>query len=144
MVEKKCALIIANSEFEDPLLRQLIAPAQDAEALAQVLRDPAICGFEVDTILNESRHRVEEEIEAFFLDRARDDLLLLYFSGHGVTDEDGLLYYAARNTHHKRLRQRQHDPLPFPAAGVAAGLLPQRSFRSHQGRSRRQPWAAIR
>ena len=104
MVEKKCALIIANSEFEDPLLRQLIAPAQDAEALAQVLRDPAICGFEVDTILNESRHRVEEEIEAFFLDRARDDLLLLYFSGHGVTDEDGLLYYAARNTHHKRLR----------------------------------------
>ncbi len=104
MVEKKCALIIANSEFEDPLLRQLIAPAQDAEALAQVLRDPAICGFEVDTILNESRHRVEEEIEAFFLDRARDDLLLLYFSGHGVIDEDGLLYYAARNTHHKRLR----------------------------------------
>src|SRR5208337_3129618 len=29
---------------------------------------------------------------------------LLYFSGHGITDEDGLLYYAACNTNTKRLR----------------------------------------
>src|ERR1022692_2438841 len=104
MSEKKSALIIANSQYEDPILRQLIAPAQDAEALAQVLRDPAISGFEVQTILNAPRHKVEEEIETFFGDCDRNDLLLLYFSGHGVTDENGLLYYAACNTNPKRLR----------------------------------------
>ena len=104
MAEKKSALIVANSQYEDPILRQLVAPAQDAEALAQVLRNPAISGFEVQTILNAPRHKLEEEIEAFFGDCDRDDLLLLYFSGHGVTDEDGLLYYAACNTNLKRLR----------------------------------------
>ena len=105
MAEKKRALIIANSEYQDPVLRQLIAPAQDAEVLAQVLNDPAICGFEVQTVLNEPRHQVEEHIETFFGNcDDRNDLLLLYFSGHGVTDDDGLLYYAACNTQHKKLR----------------------------------------
>jgi hypothetical protein len=104
MAEVKRALIIANALYEDPILRQLIAPAQDAEALAQVLRDPVISGFTVQTILNAPRHKVEEEIDAFFSDCDRNDLLLLYFSGHGVTDEDGLLYYAASNTNPKRLR----------------------------------------
>ena len=102
--EKKYALIIANSVYEDALLRQLVAPSQDAEGLAQVLADPSICGFEVRTIMDEPSYRVCEEIENFFEDRERDDLTLLYFSGHGITDDDGLLYYAARNTKHNRLR----------------------------------------
>ena len=104
MAERKSALIIANSQYEDPILRQLIAPAHDAEALAQVLSDPAISGFEVQTVLNEPHYNVQREIEALFADRNRGDLLLLYFSCHGVTDEDGLLYYAACNTNRKWLR----------------------------------------
>ncbi len=102
--EKKYALIIANSVYEDALLRQLIAPPQDAEALAQVLADPSICGFEVRTLLDEPSYRVCEAIEDFFEERERDDLTLLYFSGHGITDDDGLLYYASRNTKRNRLR----------------------------------------
>jgi hypothetical protein len=125
MAEKKSALIIANSQYEDSILRQLVAPAQDAEALARVLADPGISGFEVSTILDEPRYRVEEEIDAFFIDRDRDDLLLVYFSGHGVTDEDGLLYYAARNTQHKRLR----------STAVAASFVNESMVRC---RSRRQ------
>ena len=125
MAERKSALIIANSQYEDPILRQLVAPAQDAEALASVLADPGISGFEVSTILDEPRYKVEEEIDAFFLDRDRNDLLLLYFSGHGVTDEDGLLYYATRNTQHKRLR----------STAVAANFVNESMVRC---RSRRQ------
>jgi hypothetical protein len=37
-------------------------------------------------------------IEHLFGDRDRDDLLLLYFSGHGVKDESGNLYLATRAT----------------------------------------------
>jgi hypothetical protein len=104
MSAKKSALIIANSEYEDPSLRKLVAPTQDAEALAAVLQDPAIGGFEVQTLLNAPSHQTSEAIDAFFYDRVRDHLLLLYFSGHGITDDDGLLYFAASNTQPQRLR----------------------------------------
>ena len=100
----KYALIVANSDYEDKLLRQLVAPAQDAGALSAVLAEPAISGFEVQTIINATSYKICEQLEAFFEERERDHLSLLYFSGHGITDDDGLLYYAAVNTHHKRLR----------------------------------------
>ncbi len=42
-------------------------------------------------------------LEEFFSDRKTDDLLLLYFSGHGIKDIDGRLYFAMRNTKLDRL-----------------------------------------
>jgi formylglycine-generating enzyme required for sulfatase activity len=104
MTEKRCALIIASYEYEDTDLRQLVAPAQDAEALAHVLADPAIGGFEVQTLLNELSYQVNRAIETFFADRRRDDLILLYFSGHGIKDEEGRLYLTTRDTRRKMLR----------------------------------------
>jgi formylglycine-generating enzyme required for sulfatase activity len=105
MAEKRYALIIASWDYTaDAGLRKLIAPPQDAAALARVLQDAAIGGFEVRTLLNEPSPKVAEEIEAFFTERQRDDLALLYFSGHGVKDTDGQLYFAMPNTRHDRLR----------------------------------------
>lgn len=103
MTEKRVALIIASDRFEDTDLRQLVAPAQDAEALSRVLADPAIGSFEVRTLLNELSYKVNQEIEIFFADRKRNDLLLLYLSSHGVKDEDGQLYYATTDTRRKLL-----------------------------------------
>lgn len=98
MVNGKSALVIANSHYQDPDLRQLVAPAYDAEALARVLGNPAIGAFEVKTLLDKPAREVSEEIEKFFLNRRRGDLLLLYFSGHGIKDDDGLLYFATADT----------------------------------------------
>ncbi|HEV2918092.1 MAG TPA: hypothetical protein VG673_02455, partial [Actinomycetota bacterium] len=42
----RSALIVASDNYTDPGLRQLRAPASDAQALAAVLRDPQIGGFE--------------------------------------------------------------------------------------------------
>jgi uncharacterized caspase-like protein len=98
------ALIIATSNYEDKGLQQLVAPPQDAEALARVLSDSAIGGFEVDILLNEPSFSTNLKIEAFFTDRKRDDLLLLYFSGHGLKDDEGRLYFATPDTQRKRLR----------------------------------------
>jgi hypothetical protein len=47
---------------------------------------------------------VQEAIDEFFDQRKPDDLLLFYFSGHGVRDEFGALYLAFRNTMRTRLR----------------------------------------
>ncbi len=101
---KRYALIIANSQYRDPLLRKLVAPSQDAQGLSEVLAEPMISGFQVKSVIDAPSYQVCEEIETFFEDRDHDHLLLLYFSGHGVTDDDGLLYYATANTQSKRLR----------------------------------------
>ncbi len=100
----RSALIVANWQYEDPLLRGLVAPSQDAESLGAVLRDPAIGNFEVTILANEPSYRISEQVESFFGDCERDDLRVFYFSGHGITDDDGQLYYAAPNTRHNRLR----------------------------------------
>jgi uncharacterized RDD family membrane protein YckC len=120
----RSALIVASDDYTDPGLRRLRAPASDARALAGVLRDPKIGGFEVRTLLNEPAYEVNEAVEEFFADRRPDDLLLLHFSCHGVKDEGGELYFAAANTKLRRLG----------ATAVAAEFVNRRMSRS---RSRR-------
>jgi hypothetical protein len=95
---RRLALLIATYQYQDTGLRQLTAPAHDAEALAAVLRNPDIAGFEVTILINEPHHRVGEAIGDFYRDRRRDDLTLLYFTGHGLKDDDGRLYLAMSNT----------------------------------------------
>ena len=63
-------------------------------------------------------------VEEFFADRRPDDLLLVHFSGHGIKDEDGELYFAASNTVLGRLG----------ATAVSAEFVSRRMSRS---RSRR-------
>ncbi|KAB8184488.1 caspase, EACC1-associated type [Microbispora catharanthi] len=95
---RRLALLIATYLYDDADLRRLTAPAHDAETLAAVLRDPEIGGFEVTTLVNEPNHRVGEAIADLYRDRRGDDLTLLYFTGHGLKDDDGRLYLAMRDT----------------------------------------------
>lgn len=97
------ALLIATSAYQDAKFQRLRAPAEDVAALAEVLGDPDIGGFEVRTLLDQQSWEVSEEIEEHFADRTRDDLLVLYFSCHGVKDANGRLYFATTNTKFDRL-----------------------------------------
>lgn len=112
---RRLALLIATYQHQDSGLRQLTAPAADAEALAAVLRDPDIAGFEVSVLVNEPHYRVGAAIGEFYRNCRRDDLTLLYFTGHGLKDEEGRLYLAMCNT--------RRDSLLFTA--VAAEQLSQ-------------------
>jgi ABC-type phosphate transport system substrate-binding protein len=94
----KIALLIGVSEYE-PGLNLLPAATKDVEAMRQVLENPEIGGFdEVKVLVNPLRQEMEEAIEILFDNRQKNDLLLLFFSGHGIKDEEGRLYFAARNT----------------------------------------------
>src|SRR5215472_824780 len=117
MDERRSALVIANSEYEDEHLRQLVAPARDAEALERVLADREVGGFEVKTLLNRPARDVNLAIEKFFLDRKREDLLLLYYSGHGLRDDDGQLYLTAVDT------QLIEGVRPLRATAVGASFV---------------------
>ena len=99
----RSALIVASDEYNDPGLRRLLAPANDARALAEVLQDPKIGAFEVHTLLNKPAHEVNLAVEEFFADRRPNDLLVMHFSCHGVKGEDGELYFAMVNTLLRRL-----------------------------------------
>ena len=95
----KFALIIGNSRYNDDSLGRLKAPDIDVHELESVLKSPDVGRFdEVATLLNEDCASVRKAIARFYDQRQRDDLLLLYFSGHGVKDEQGHLYLALRDT----------------------------------------------
>jgi hypothetical protein len=115
---------VASNEYQDPGLSELRAPAADADALATVLSDPEIGGFDVQTLLNEPTHVVNEAVEDFLSDRSPDDLLLLHFSCHGIKDQEGELYLAMANTQLRLLS----------ATAVAANFVNRQMTRS---RSRR-------
>jgi hypothetical protein len=97
-VAGRYALIVATDAYADEKLRRLRAPAHDADALAGVLRDPDIGDFEVTLLANEPESVLRRRIASFFGERARDDLLLLHFSCHGLKDDSGQLYFAAADT----------------------------------------------
>jgi YVTN family beta-propeller protein len=100
---RRLALLIATYDYEDAGLRRLTAPAHDAESLAAVLRDPDIADFAVTMLINEPHHRVGEAISELYRDRRRDDLTLLYFTGHGLKDDEGRLHLAMTNTRRDNL-----------------------------------------
>ena len=95
----KFALIIGNSRYDDASLGRLKAPDIDVYELESVLKSPEVGRFdEVATLLDQDCASVRKAIARFYDQRQRDDLLLLYFSGHGVKDEQGHLYLALRDT----------------------------------------------
>jgi len=101
----KYALVIGNTEYTDSGLAKLNAPGKDAEDFARVLQSVEIGAFdEVVTFVNETVFNLNVAIEDFFADKKPEDLLVFYFSGHGVRDESGSLFLAVKNTNRKRLR----------------------------------------
>jgi hypothetical protein len=118
------ALIIACDEYDHEGLRSLKSPAHDVQALAAVLGDRHIGGFEVTTIMNQPTSVLLPRIEGFFANRRRDDLLLLHFSCHGIKDASGRLHLAAANT----------DPALLKATTVSARFVSDQMTETRAGR----------
>ncbi|WP_437112306.1 caspase, EACC1-associated type [Streptomyces cinnamoneus] len=92
------ALLIATGTYDDHTLSTLRSPEQDCAGLADVLADPRIGAFRTEQVRDAPAHQAMRAIERFFLNRSRNDLLLLHVSCHGIKDDDGHLYFAARDT----------------------------------------------
>jgi uncharacterized caspase-like protein len=94
----KAALLIGVSEYGSGL-NPLPKAVEDIEAMKIVLQQPELGGFtEVKVLPNPDPFMMQVEIERLFSERTRDDLILLFFSGHGVKDYSGNLYFATSIT----------------------------------------------
>jgi formylglycine-generating enzyme required for sulfatase activity len=125
-VTAKLALVIANTEYQDANFAKLTAPGKDAEEFAHVLRDAELAAFEdVQVLLNEGESKIRRSIARFFAERKRDDLLLLYFSGHGIRNGQGQLFLAANDTEINILE----------ATGIPADFI---TYAMNNSRSQRQ------
>ena len=96
----KFALLVGVSEYENDFTN-LPQAVKDVEAMERVLIHPDMGNFERANIVllkNPERQTMEETIEELFIDRQINDLVLLFFSGHGIKDENGKLYLAGKNT----------------------------------------------
>jgi uncharacterized caspase-like protein len=88
----KKALLIGVSQYP-PGWRSLPAASEDANALHLLLLAAEVGNFNDAKVLsNPDRQGIEEEVYALAQNARPDDLILLYFSGHGYRDEQGKLY----------------------------------------------------
>ncbi len=122
----KYALVIGNNKYNDSKLAQLQTPQADAQALARVLKSKRIGGFdEVVLLNNQTDAQIRRAISAFLANKKPDDLVLIYFSGHGVLDGRGNLFLALKNT----------DVGALNATAISSSFL---SYEMDNCRSRRQ------
>ncbi len=114
----KVALLIGVSEYANGL-NPLPASVKDVESMRRVLVNPEMGGFadEDITVLKDPQPQdIRYAIYNLFANRQKDDLLLFYFSGHGIRDDRGNLYFSTCAT------TKDNGKLVKPSA-VAASVL---------------------
>lgn len=70
-------------------------------AMREVSVKPEIGGFgeaDVVTLLNPEPQQMREALERLFAGRKSDDLVVVYFSGHGVVDNFGAFHLTSTQT----------------------------------------------
>ena len=95
---RKVALLIGVSEYGEGI-PSLSAPRNDVTAMKRVLENPKMGGFDDVTILPDpDLAEMQKAVQQVFASRSKDDLVLLFFSGHGITDDNNKLYFSTKGT----------------------------------------------
>ncbi len=103
-------MLIATDTYDDPEFTGLVAPAGDADALAEVLGDPGVGQFEVTVVSNGTAEEIERSVKTFLSESEPDDVVLVYFSCHGVKNVQNRYYLAARDSRADRMPQTGLNP----------------------------------
>lgn len=100
---RRLALVIGNNYPNSG--KELKFAVADALKVKDVLTNKDICGFEnenVTLLINETSNEAFTKLDELLTDAHQDDLILIYFSGHGKTSSDNQnLYLLFKNTNEK-------------------------------------------
>jgi hypothetical protein len=96
----KVALLIGVGNYEHPDdVKSLASPPKDVAAMQRILLNAQVGEFsEVIPLIDPDPMQMQEAIETLYRDRDKNDLVLLFFSGHGIKDDSGKLHFATRLT----------------------------------------------
>ena len=123
-MSKKVALLIGVSEYGEGI-PSLSAPLNDVAAMKRVLENPNMGGFdEVETLINPDIPAMQTTVQQIFANCHKDDLVLLFFSGHGITDDNNKLYLTTKGTSKDF----------YQATSVPASFIQDRSLESYAKR----------
>ena len=118
---KRIALLIGMSQYDDIEIESLQTPPHDVAAMAEILANPWRGGFDVwPPLFNPDLLEFQEKVAELFKTLGKDDLGLLFFSGHGVLDGRDL-YLPTRTTKSKL----------YQSTSVTADYIHDLSFKSH-------------
>ena len=103
------ALLIGVSDFVDQRLARLNAPINDVTKLQGILQDSSRGGFDsVELSPNEDFLAMRDHLSRFYHERGPDDLLLLYYSGHGILGRGNRLFLATAGYQPRRTSRAKH------------------------------------
>jgi hypothetical protein len=93
------AYLIGSNKFDPSSgLQNLTGPPQDVAQLKSLLGRPDRGNFVIRPFINVSSGQLRRELFAELNQRKPDDIILLYFSGHGLLDEDNELYFSCSDS----------------------------------------------
>jgi hypothetical protein len=122
----KKALLIGVSQYEAGLPPLAAAP-KDVAAMQRVLQSSELGAFdEVKTLIDPDLEAMQTAIDRLFQSCQKGDLGLLYFSGHGITDDSDRLYLATRRTSKDTFRANS-----VPASFIQGIMRDHRYERQH-------------
>ncbi len=98
-------VLVANSRFPDePKLSKLKSPDNDVDGLYGILHDDKIGGFtHIEIKRDKSQHEVLRAIQQTLNLAGRNDLVLIFYAGHGKLDRAGHLHLATFDTVNREL-----------------------------------------
>jgi len=109
--ERSRAILIGTAHYDDPDLGDIPAVAANVADLAAVLNDPGLGGFRPETVLTTVDPRYDrfgKRIAQWCRDA--EDVLVVYFSGHGLIADDRSLLLALSDT---EVDYQEHSALPI-------------------------------
>lgn len=100
MNENRYAILVASSRFPKAQnLQPLAGPENDVAEIQKILTSSDHGNFgKVTALKNRPHHQVLRKINEILNGAERDDMILLYYSGHGKLDAAGQLHLATVNT----------------------------------------------
>ncbi len=115
---RRIALVIGVDDYHSAAFPDLRFAGEDARAVAEILRGPGEGGFERVVVLDSStvtsRARILAELRGALADLRREDVFVIYFSGHGTA--------AVNDEGEVRLYLLVHDSSPGDLEGTAIDL----------------------
>lgn len=101
------ALLIGISHFDDPKLAKLDSPKGDVETLANVLKSADRGAFDSVTLsIDKDLMTIRDQLSGLFDGRGSDDMVLLYYSGHGIVAKGQRLFLATGQSSFDRPQAR--------------------------------------